>query len=1639
MPISTNLNIAPYYDDYDPNRDYYRVLFRPGVSVQTRELNQVQSILQNQLERFGDAIFRRGTIVDGVGFVFHESVPYVKINDLQLDGQPAVPSAYVGYFLKSSSNLVAYAMLHEDGFESTDPDLKTLYVRYTNSGNSGNETAFTPGETLTVVDSNVSIHSVGIDNGGSLFSNSDSVHFVSALVVNVTSSNAISNAYVIQESGRGSNATVIEANTTAIPGKTLLRIRPLNIDLANTSKTANAWLFQVGDTITSNNGSTATVERVVGSSAAASIQTDASGRVTAVTVTNRGEGYEFVPHVTVKPLNANATVSDLSLVARNYRARVTVSGLPNAVGYGYAFGVGSGWIYQKGHIVRVAPQVVIVDKYSTRPDGLAVGFDTLEDIVDSFEDPTLLDNTTGEPNDNAPGANRLRLTPTLTVVTSEDAAANDEFFTLVEWSEGLPFRQNPTTQYSVLGDEMARRTAEGQGDFVLDRFNVTTTSPSNSALEGTRFSVLVDPGHAYISGYRVKTETNYSVDVDKAIDTRLVEDAVVSIDLGRYIRVRELGGLFQFNTGDVVGLYSSAKGFLSDVDLVSSANTDPVGTKIGEARIRSLVHESGVPGTPQAVYRLYLFDVRMNTGKNFKSVRSVHYAGASNEGVADLVLELDPTTEANVAVIKGNGGDRLLFHSGVESLKNANNINYTYRTIDQTAGITNAGIVQVSLASNPSEFHPYTGNLTPTQLDDIYLTPLGNSLTAFTNATGTVATQTTATDLVGTATAFVSELAAGDYVYLSNGSNSDVRRVVSVSNNTHLVLDANAGFACTTVAVYRHFPRNAPIPLGFRDGFAANVDANGNILTIDLGIEFDAAANTTAAIGYNVRVRNANSAGQKTANRHLFARLDLSNNAGGVSGPWCLGVPDVFRLRGVYSGPNNTFVANDPGVADVTRSFFVDHNQNPNFLDLGWLYKQPHASVSLSNTSHLLVEFDAFTSTGTLFCTTSYVSSNAEQVASVDALPLEDLTTQVNTLEVPEVFGDRGEYYDLLDYFDFRPRASNTIPLTTNAAAAAINPSSTLSFGNTANPANDKKFPLPESSLVADVEGYLGRRDGVYVDRGNRVFVLRGIPSASDYVAPEKPRDTLHLNDLIVPPYPTIPRYPSNTVVGILNTRVANQRYAVRRLTDHVVSTPFTASEIAVTQPVAYTAEDIGAIDRRLRDVEYYVSLSALETALKDRVIPSSVSPSINRFKFGFFVDDFSTDRFSALDDPEYSAERENGILLPATERFNLRHGTGVQLSLPDYTEVVLIEQRNATESAPAPVPNTTPNTAPNTTPNTTPNTAPNTTPRVCIDRKEKSSIERGNTSQSYTDTLSITMASVNGNGVIYFHNFDKHDRIALYRGNTLVVSTNDAVSLTSNDQSYLANTPLFAGITFQAPQIDANGYARFSGKIDFTHTASAGREYRVVTDKGNGSTVWRYRICYPADNTVVQPPQPPTPNVVVNYDGTLVVAPDAWQVYKYTTKETSWETRTIASGSGGSKRDEVKQQRRVTREVTHYEIRDQSFRVTCTGLRPSTRHFFYYGDTDLSSRCKPEGGTLGDPLTTNASGRVVFDFYWTTGIDPDVRVSSAGTPGGLNLGSFLSGIFGSPQTPVGNRVFTVRTQDSTSKCSRTVTFSRGT
>jgi len=1247
MPINTDLNVSPYFDDYNEKDDYYKILFKPGVAVQVRELNQLQTILQKQIERFGDNIYKRGTIIDGCNFLFHNPLPYVKINDLETDGTPINVSAFKGYLVKNSANLVAQIIETSTGFEATAPDLNTLFVKYLNHGTSGNSTSFDVNQIVTVYDPTLAISDVDIDVKSSGFSNTDIPVFLSAVTVqNSTGGQSFVNATgqactfsvgeIVTQDVTGARGEIRQVNATANVDNLILKIRPLASELriGNT----DSWAFLEGYQFTSSSSKiTANLSSSIGSGAKGSIITDINGGITTLIVTAGGKGYYVEPYVTAKydlantSSSANALIDALSITAKNYAAKVTVNSAAAAIGNGYGFSVSDGIIYQKGYFSRVSENFVVVEKYSTSTNNV-VGFDTVEEIIDYKTDSNLYDNATGTFNINAPGANRLKLTPVLKVLTKDEADANDTFFSIVEFSEGKPFKQNKTTQFNVIGKQIAQRTVEESGDFVIDQFLITTQGQETFSDEATQFEIAVDPGLAYIDGYRVETNSSYYKDIRKGTNTEVISNAAISINYGNYIQVKELGGLFKFSVGATISLRDTTATYLTSSVNASSqfaAITAP-GAEIGTARIRSLVLVSGSAGEPGATYYMYLFDIRMNTGKNFKNVKSTYYNGSgANDGIADIVLS------GGNAVIYDPKNSSLLYYSGATALKNANNLSYTYRTVDDTISCAITGQMSVSVAANPGEFFPYNSTLTDAQKLSIIAVPLANAIG--TNIAGTVSSSGGA--ITGAATGFLTAFQTGDYIRIANSTAAEFRRVTAIASDTSMTVTAN-GSANAYIAgakVSLAFPQYAPIPLYLRTSRTATVSGN-TTLVINIGNTISSPVNM--AVAYNAQ-RTVNAV-PKTITRQAYVKINTASNAGTNKGPWCLGIPDIVRLRNVYLGNSSAVTTSD---TNVTSNFWIDHNQKKDYYDVGFLYRKPEYSVSSS--VYLLAEFDVLSTT----------QQGLKTLASYpvdDTVVLANSSTTINTVEIPEMYNDNDEYFDLRDYFDFRPYSSNTAVITTTATSATVNPIEPTQ-ANRFDTTFDKKFPVPQSDCTTTLEKYLGRTDAIVLSSNGDFRIIEGTSSNKPKL-PDIPNDGLLINYLVIPPYPSLPKNNSANTSQFLDKRISNIKFTTKRQTDYKVTTPIDAQGLVLSQPKRYTMKEIGSLERRIADLEYYTALSATEDTINKLELTSSSDNTTNRFKFGFFVDNFTTVDFADINDPTYNAQIYGYELHPVKRQVQIKY-----------------------------------------------------------------------------------------------------------------------------------------------------------------------------------------------------------------------------------------------------------------------------------------------------------------------------------------------------------------------------------------------
>lgn len=1685
MALETDLNVSPYFDDFDSKKDFYKVLFQPGVAVQARELNQLQSILQHQIEKFGDNVFKRGTIIDGCTITKHDKVPYVKINDLTTDGLQIDISLYDNLYVKNASNVEAYIVKTTPGLQSRSPDLNTLFVNYISSGTDFETDSFAADETLTVFNKSYPIFNIRVNDGASKFGNSDTVVVMSALALQNSTGGAASAASftvgsVIQNGV--ANAVIVEANTTANSSALILKVRPEYSDLqtANTIK----FRFAAGESVRNfTSGVTANVVAIVGSGAVGSLTTDSLGKVVAVQVVGQGSGYYVEPYVTIANNSTTSTfgpteLGELELAAETFLATIQVANATAVpIGTGYGVTIGEGTIYQKGFFSRVASQFEIVNKYSNTDFDKSVGFYTNESIVNSNQDQSLLDNATGTYNYAAPGADRLKLTPVIDVLTKAEADANSEFLPIIEFTDGRPYRVNQDTVYNVIGRQLAERTFEESGNYVIDQFLTLTKDSGTFSDTASLVKMNIDPGKAYINGIRIETIDNYKQNMNKGTTKLNDPSSQTRLGYGNYFEVDELAGSFNFDIGGEVELYGSPTNYISS----GGTTITPAGSKIGTARIRTFAWQSGDVGNANCVYRMYLFDIKMNAGKNTQDVRSIYYS-SGNKAIADVVLD----STLGVAVLRDTLDSSLLFKLK-NATSNVSNITYQYRTINASETSNAAGYVVLNLPSN--EFFPYTEELNTSEKRDLIVIPNGNFKSQI-SATGTISTaNNTTANVVGTGTLFAAEFSPGDYVLLANstGGNTVSAQIASIANSTLMTLATVPGKTYSGGSITLYYPQNIPVSLTNKASKWANVDSsNSQIMTIFLGntvanATSNAAASMPVSVVYNAQRNNVSSAA-KTSNRGNYARIRIANNnSAGIQGPWPLGVSDAYRLRGVWkkdataqditfnvstdianSGTANAFITitNNPfangdslvysnaagvgvlggltngttyyavyansagfalsatrgganltltsnsssthkftgntmyftentfGVTDVTNQFYIDSRQNEDFLDISRLTRKPRFDPLAANDV-LLVKFDAFESAAGVKTISSYTINDSANLAVLVS------DASINTLELAEFEGRTGIYYDLRDCIDLRPAAANTINYVKDIgstaaganAASIINP--TLPSNANYFSSTSAFFPVPNSTLSANVSSYLGRIDRVIINSNGGFEIRNGEPAVTPVVPPSQD-SSLTLQIYNIPPYPSLPEVLSNEMIAISDTKVMSAISGKRKI-NYTIKPVIGKAERSRIQQRRYTMSDIGSLDRRIKDLEYYVSFTLAEALAKARFIPSSLDAALDRFKFGFFVDPFTDYVYADRGNPEFYSTIRSDQLGPYLNELNLQFmpdGNGQEdgiLTLP-YIEFVIGEQGAATagplpvvvvDPAPPPVANTTGDV-----------TLTTVTQRIesAVERERSTSVsDSGNVYEEFTYRFS----SLSGPAELYVVSRDNNIAATVYQGS----SQNGPWSATQTSSSAAGITNADIARIYQINQlndgrgvehagsldrksypagIDSGTFLEDQFKLTWTHDPAAGQYVKIRIYKGKkhgglfggqGRTgTYGYFLQYPTDTVTTETRTVSNPNTF-EYTGVVhSVNPSSFTI----TNSMNYYFDFYAVGD------------------YFYLADSQKFVISMSGLKPNTNHTFTFDGEDRTSKCSQvrTSTTNTSGLRSDENGILTFDFYYDAGLN---------------------------------------------------------
>ena len=171
--VVKNYTIAPYYDDFDETKNYHRVLFRPGHAVQARELTQLQTALQAQIDRYGQFAFKDGSRVVNGKVTLNVEYDYVKVESSFTHSTAGELNAdnyldeFVGTTITGATNGVT-ATVQQVVAKGDASNPATLYVKYTNSGTNNTTSVFAAGEELSSDASTVRYAKVGGGTGSSI-------------------------------------------------------------------------------------------------------------------------------------------------------------------------------------------------------------------------------------------------------------------------------------------------------------------------------------------------------------------------------------------------------------------------------------------------------------------------------------------------------------------------------------------------------------------------------------------------------------------------------------------------------------------------------------------------------------------------------------------------------------------------------------------------------------------------------------------------------------------------------------------------------------------------------------------------------------------------------------------------------------------------------------------------------------------------------------------------------------------------------------------------------------------------------------------------------------------------------------------------------------------------------------------------------------------------------------------------------------------------------------------------------------------------------------------------------------------------------------------------------------------------------
>ena len=1315
MATNKSFNVSPYYDDYDDavaeNGSTHRILFKPGKGIQARELTQLQTIAQRQIERFGEHVFAQGSHVSGANQTYNTNANYVKL-EAQFDGVD-ITGNYKNNFVGKIS-LARANVTHVESKTSTDPT--TLYVRYTSGAQfktlifTGTITsAFIAGETVTG----------GTSGATGLVRRWDATNkrlwitqVVTATAIPFTASETVtatvSNGTDSLSSASGSLTTSVNyaaRSNIFFPGEEIFS------DVTSLISTVTpTGTFEIGDVVVADvSGATGQVIKFDSAAKELNVIPLTGTFATGDTVTSAATSGTF--KVSGSASMVLTSVANLTVTKSANVGGGSDSSISTAVGLGTLFSIDSGVFFVNGFFAKVNKQTLALEKYSSNGTH-RVGLNITETLVDSNDDSSLLDNAQGSSNENATGADRYKIT--LFLARRGTSNVTDQTFVeLVQVKAGVLEKQAAFPIYSELGKTLARRTFDESGSYTVRDFRMHL---EDHASDTTKFYSKLDPGKAFVGGYEHETIAPNRLTHDRSRTFASVDNGDTLMQFGTYALVETVkgaaGDFFDTTAQETLDLHCTLA-----AGIVLTNDDTYTRTLAGTARIRhfgkgaAAPADSSTPGSED--YRMYLYDFK------FHSILGTAQAGAATTITLDTAENTtdDAYNGATIELIGGTGSGQV-------------------RTITNYVGSSKVATVS-TWTTTPDNTSVYRMSFNFKNIQSVVRS------TAYTTATAPVVANATADIAVAGRYGGVAREATYKITTLAGDAFGDAKLFDTDVNSLIFPIGESNIKAIDADSVTYQFQRKftdqtfsggtltltAPSNEEFYTGSAALsasikneayvvVHKSGSVGSTSLAagdiIDFTTGSRTITPNESARQVTFNTTDGSYVGVCDIYARMRVD---GAGANPKSKTLSANIAITNVVINTNNNNTASlgysdidslvsviDTGAAsaNITTSFVLDNGQKDNWYDHGKIRKK---NDGVSITGPLTVTFKHYTHSGTGFC-------SVDSYAGIDYGSITEYTSPAT-----------GTIHKLAEVLDFRPRrpdesgtdhrqfktthgtagagAATTITLQTstilssatsnayadciltitggtgkgqvrrivsNTAAAPTVATVDATFDITPDSTSvytieDRRFtmanieiPYPNTNLSADYDYYLSRVDKVYIDDRGTFGVIAGVPAITPRESPDL-ENTMSLYALFVPAY-------TSSINDVDLARKDNKRY---------------------------TMKDIGKFEDRINKLEYYTSLSLLEKDASSQLVRDTAGNE--RFKNGIIVDNFTGHGVGDVLNEDYKAsiDTREQYLRPPFLSDQVDMSTSFSATLSDgvtktgdlvtlsYTTDVFVSQTHAT------------------------------------------------------------------------------------------------------------------------------------------------------------------------------------------------------------------------------------------------------------------------------------------------------------------------------------------------------------------------